>query len=122
MDLSTIVPVFIGVTFLIIAFKVVAGLAEWSRNNGLPVEEVHARVATKRTETRGHSHRRSNGRVSTYYFATFETQGGDRSEFSLSGPEYGQLAEGDVGKLTHQGTRYHGFRRASAKAAPDSDF
>ena len=32
-------------------------------------------------------------------------------EFHISGKEYGILAEGDIGKLTFQGTRYHSFER-----------
>ena len=31
--------------------------------------------------------------------------------FIYSGKEYGMLVEGDIGKLTFQGTRYHGFER-----------
>ena len=35
----------------------------------------------------------------------------DRMELRLSGTEYGQLAEGDTGRLSFQGTRYLGFER-----------
>ncbi|MDR3621665.1 MAG: DUF2500 domain-containing protein [Paludisphaera borealis] len=115
MDPFAIVPLFITVVFVIvfvtIASSIVAGLLEWSRNNSLPIQELPARVVTKRAETRGRSYQHSHGRVSTFYFATFELKGGDRSEFSISGPEYGLLAEGDEGTLTYQGTRYHGFQR-----------
>ena len=38
-------------------------------------------------------------------------ESGDRMEFSLTGPEYGMLLEGDSGKLSFQGTRYLGFER-----------
>jgi hypothetical protein len=37
-------------------------------------------------------------------------------EFSISGRDYGLLAEGDVGELEFQGTRYHGFSRKKAGA------
>ncbi|NMA03148.1 MAG: DUF2500 domain-containing protein, partial [Clostridiales bacterium] len=43
------------------------------------------------------------------YYVTFQVESGDRMEFRVSGKEYGLLAEGDVGKLTFQGTRYHEF-------------
>lgn len=33
-------------------------------------------------------------------------------ELSVSGTEYGMLTEGDVGKLTFQGTRYIEFDRS----------
>jgi hypothetical protein len=42
---------------------------------------------------------------------TFEVESGDRMELHISAQEYGLLAEGDMGKLTFQGTRYHGFER-----------
>lgn len=32
-------------------------------------------------------------------------------EFSVGGSDYGLLAEGDIGKLSFQGTRYLGFER-----------
>ena len=35
----------------------------------------------------------------------------DRLELCVSGGEYGLLAEGDVGELTFQGTRYLSFER-----------
>ena len=48
---------------------------------------------------------------STSYYATFEVESGDRMELSVSGREYGLLAEGDRGRLSFQGTRYLGFER-----------
>ena len=44
-------------------------------------------------------------------YATFQVESGDRMELSMTGTEYGLLAEGDRGKLTFQGTRYLGFER-----------
>ena len=49
--------------------------------------------------------------TSTSYYATFQVESGDRMELSMTGTEYGLLAEGDRGKLTFQGTRYLGFER-----------
>ena len=126
--LFLIVPAFIAVVFVAvfatIAVQAACGLAEWSRNNGLPVEDSTARVVAKRSEVtgggrhHGHSHRR----VRTYYYVTFELRSGERKEFGVSGPEYGVLVEGDEGTLTHQGTRYHGFRRSAGKVGADADF
>jgi hypothetical protein len=48
---------------------------------------------------------------STHYHVTFEVESGDRMELSMSGSEYGMLAEGDTGRLTFQGTRYLSFER-----------
>ena len=44
--------------------------------------------------------------ISTTYYVTFQVESGDRMEMSVSGSEYGTLAEGDKGTLTFQGTRF----------------
>ena len=110
--LFLLVPVCIGAVFLLvfgaIAVQLVRGFAEWSRNNASPVESVPARVAAKRTETSG---RMNGGSVWTTYYVTFELDGGERQEYAVGGREFGTLVEGDRGTLTHQGTRYKGFRR-----------
>lgn len=101
--------------FLLIAGGIVSvfvlGLRQWNRNNHAPRLTVEAQVAAKRTEV---THRRSHDgfhHSTTWYYATFQVDSGDRMEFSLGGGEYGLLAEGDRGKLTFQGTRYLGFER-----------
>ena len=71
-------------------------------------------VTSKRQEV---SHRHSNpNTMDTYtnftsYYATFQVESGDRMNWSVSGTEYGMLAEGDMGRLTFQGTRYLSFER-----------
>lgn len=108
-----IFPVIFILVFGIIIFTFVKGIGQWSKNNKEPVLSVIARVVTKRTDvssSHGHGeHHHSSS--STSYYATFEVESGDRMEFHISGREYGDIAEGDVGKLTFQGTRYHGFER-----------
>ena len=104
------------------AFVVAAirGIATWNQNNHSPQLSVSARVVSRRTEVSHHSY--ANGgdvtgaqgyttSSSTWYYVTFEVESGDRMEFSVSGKEYGLLAEGDVSKLTFQGTRYLSFLR-----------
>lgn len=49
--------------------------------------------------------------ISTTYYVTFQVESGDRMEMSVSGSEYGTLAEGDKGTLTFQGTRFLTFNR-----------
>lgn len=125
--LFVIVPGFIACCFIAVFATIVVqatcGIAEWSRNNGLPVEESAACVVAKRTEMSGggHSHHHHHGRVRTHYYAAFELKSGDRMEFAVPGREFGVLVEGDEGLLTHQGTRYHAFRRDRAKGL-DRDF
>lgn len=58
--------------------------------------------------------------TSTTYYATFQFDSGDRLELHIPGREYGMMAEGDVGDLTFQGTRYLGFDRRTAGAVPEA--
>lgn len=106
----TLVPIFIGVVFLIvigsILVNVFKNLAQWSDNNAQPVLTQDARLVAKRTEVSG-----THQRGSTSYYLTFELPDGGRREFSVSGSEYGLQAEGDCGQLQFQGTRYLGFTR-----------
>ncbi|MCL6446393.1 MAG: DUF2500 domain-containing protein [Alicyclobacillus sp.] len=106
------------IVFLIIIgtfiFRAVSGFATWQSNNRQPILTVCARVVAKRTQV----HRNvtnNNGQVfssnTTSYYVTFEVQSGDRMEFRVFGPDYGMMAEGDLGDLTFQGTRFHGFVR-----------
>ena len=108
--MASIFPVlFIAVFVIVIGMFIgtaVSGAREWHRNNQSPVLTVSAVIITKRQKYTHHE----NG-SSTRYYATFEVESGDRMELSLSGPEYGLLAEGDRGQLTFQGTRYLGFER-----------
>jgi hypothetical protein len=111
--LLLIVPLFIAVVFLMIFVQLARGVAEWARNNSMPVVTVPARVIAKRTHTwsSGGMHNHPGGRVRTSYFVTFELKTGERMEFGLYGQDYGLLVEGDQGELTYKGTRYHRFDR-----------
>lgn len=111
-------PIFIGIIFIIVIgtflFALVNGLKEWRRNEQSPQLSVPAIVKTKRTNVSRHTHHYDSHHshsTSTTYYATFEFESGDRLELKLTGAEYGQLAEGDYGILTFQGTRYLGFKR-----------
>ena len=103
----TIFVIVIG-TFIVTAVR---GVGTWSKNNASPRLTVSAQVVTKRTQVSHHHHQDSMHHTSTSYYATFQVESGDRMEFSVSGSEYGMLAEGDQGNLTFQGTRYLGFER-----------
>ena len=108
------------VSFIVAAVK---GIGTWHKNNNSPRLTVDASVVSKRQNTDVHHHN-NNGTMhtssSTTYYATFQFDSGDRLELCVSGGEYGLLAEGDVGKLTFQGTRYLGFdRRGTAEPASE---
>ena len=108
------------VSFIVAAVK---GIGTWHKNNNSPRLTVDASVVSKRQNTDVHHHN-NNGTMhtssSTTYYVTFQFDSGDRLELCVSGGEYGLLAEGDVGELTFQGTRYLGFdRRGTAEPASE---
>lgn len=103
-------PVFFCLIFLMVigifVAAIVRGGTTWFRNNQSPVLTVAASVVTKRTQMRPYSeHHLAES------FVTFQVESGDRLELRVKGSEYGLLAEGDVGQLTFQGSRYLGFAR-----------
>ena len=105
-------PPFFAVIFCIVVgvilFTIIKGTAEWGKNNNSPQITVAAHVKTKRTKTSGGT---GDTGATTSYYVTFEYESGDRQEFKMSGKQYGMLAEGDIGKLSFQGTRFLGFDR-----------
>ncbi|MDW0117272.1 DUF2500 domain-containing protein [Sporosarcina thermotolerans] len=105
-------PIFFFIVFaLVIGFFIVVivkSIGQWSKNNNSPRLTVPAHVVTKRAHTSGGS---GDSSASTWYYATFQVESGDRMELSVSAKEYGMLAEGDIGMLAFQGTRYLGFER-----------
>ena len=105
-------PIFIFVIFAIvigaIIFAVVKSIGQWSSNNNSPRLTIPAQVVTKRTNTWGGS---GDSSANTDYYVTFQVESGDRMELMMTGKEYGMLAEGDLGILSFQGTRYIGFER-----------
>ncbi|GAF65849.1 hypothetical protein BTS2_2748 [Bacillus sp. TS-2] len=103
-----IIPFFFIIVIVIILWTVVKEFKQWSYNNQQPLRTVPAKVITKRTEhrTSGNNHHISS---STLYYVTFDLEDKSRLECRVSGTEYGQLAEGDLGYLTHKGTRFKDF-------------
>ena len=113
--IETVGPiVFLAVIVLIVLF-IAKGVMQWFRNNASPVLSVEARVVNLRMKVSGGMHTAgdnlSASGASTYYYATFEAESGDRMELAVGDEEYGLLAQGDTGSLTYQGTRYLGFQR-----------
>lgn len=112
----SIFPFLFVFTFLLvfgmILFAVINGATRWNKNNKSPVLTVDVLVVSKRTSV-SHRHHSDNfhHHSSTRYYVTFQVQSGDRMEFNVPGNEYGMMVEGDVGKLTFQGTRFLRFDR-----------
>ena len=113
-------PIMFILIFTIIVFTFVKGIATWFKNNNSPRLTVSARIVAKRQNTT-HNNQPNAGDISgahgfhtissTSYYVIFQVDSGDRMELSVSGSEYGVLAEGDKGQLTFQGTRYLTFDR-----------
>ena len=92
-----------------------------NKNNHSPRLTVPATVVAKRTDV-SHSSSANAGDMSgahgydtstfTSYYVTFQVESGDRMEFEVDGSDYGLLVQGDIGKLSFQGTRYLGFERS----------
>ena len=110
----TFVPIFIGIVAIIvfggIIFAIVKSISTWNSNNNSPKLTVPAEVVTKRTQTSGGS---GDSSASTWYYATFQVESGDRMELAVNGSQYGMLADGDIGMLTFQGTRFGAFERVN---------
>lgn len=98
-----------------IIFVIATGAKQSYRNNQSPILTVEATVVSKRTDVTHHNNGTTNDMSSmsssTWYYVTFQVESGDRMELPVSGLDFGMLAEGDVGRLTFQGTRYKGFER-----------
>ena len=61
------------------------------------------------------------GRVTsstTRYYVTFQVESGDRMEFSVSGSEYGMLADRDKEHLSFQGSGYLSFELIEIEENP----
>jgi len=109
---DTVFPILFTTVFVLvfgmIVFTVIRSIGQWHKNNNSPRLIIEAEVVGRRTIRRQGDEMRMSR---TDYYATFEVKGGDRLEFCVDGSEYGQLAKGDRGELTFQGTRYIGFAR-----------
>lgn len=112
----TIVPLFMIGMILFAVFK---GVVEWRSNEQSPKLTVPAIVITKRSNVshdyQGSDHMHNSS--STTYYVTFQFDSGDRTEFKVTGTQFGMLAENDRGMLTFQGTRYIAFDRQTSTPA-----
>jgi len=117
-----IFPVLFVLTFVLILgtviFNTINSARAWNYNDRQPVLTVPAKVIAKRSHISSrnfrHSHDHNHYHDYTRYYVTFEVESGDRMELQMDGRDYGLLVEGDVGRLTFQGTRYIRFERTGS--------
>jgi hypothetical protein len=98
-----------------IGYTLARGISQWRADQAAPLRSIDALVVSRRTEVRRRTGADQRTSSSTTYHVTFEEEAGQRRELQVSGPEYGQLAEGDRGHLIHRGSRYMGFTRAAVR-------
>ena len=117
---SILFPILLLVVLGMILYTIIGNISTWNKNNHSPRLTVPATVVAKRTDV-SHSSSANAGDMSgahgydtstfTSYYVTFQVESGDRMEFEVDGSDYGLLVQGDIGKLSFQGTRYLGFER-----------
>ena len=118
---SILFPILFLVVLGMILYTIIGNISTWNKNNHSPRLTVPATVVAKRTDV-PHSSSANAGDMSsahgydtstfTSYYVTFQVESGDRMEFEVDGSDYGLLVQGDIGKLSFQGTRYLGFERS----------
>ncbi len=96
----------------VIIVTLVRNVGQWHKNNNSPRLTVQATVVSKRMEvSHHHDQNMHTSHSSTWYYATFQVESGDRMELGIPDRDYGYLVEGDRGSLTFQGTRFLRFER-----------
>lgn len=101
---------FIILWFVLFFYIVGKGISQWIENENSPVLTVSASIVDMRRKTHHHHHNGHHHHSRTYH-VTFEKEGGERIELKVKRNEYHEMSIGDKGMLTHQGTRYQGFKR-----------
>lgn len=100
--------IFFAIFIMVFVTSLVKGAGQYFKNSSTPERTIPARLISKRTHTWG-----GHGNMSahTSYYATFETEDGERMELPVGGVFSGMHVEGDTGILTHRGTRFIDFQR-----------
>lgn len=102
--------IFLAIWLAMFIFIIGKGIAQFIENENSPVVTVHATIVDMRRKTH-HHHSNGHHHHSHTYHITFQTREGEVLELKVRRYEYRELAIGDTGMLTHQGTRYKGFIR-----------
>ncbi|WP_070000628.1 DUF2500 domain-containing protein [Cellulosilyticum sp. I15G10I2] len=110
-----IVPVIILLGFIFVFGTIIYRIVNIAKDKRKPIIPVRAKVVAKRTQVRGGhtSHNDMHGHTlsSTYYYATFELENGERMELAIPSHQIGYIVEGDTGILNFQGSLFVKFDR-----------
>ena len=101
---------FVIIWFILFFWIIGKGIAQFIENENSPVLTGPATIVDMRRKTH-HHHSNGHHHHTHSYHITFEKEDGERLELKVKRYEYNELAIGDRGVLTHQGTRYKGFER-----------
>lgn len=102
--------IFVIIWFVLFFWIIGKGIAQFIENENSPVLTGPATIVDMRRKTH-HHHSNGHHHHTHSYHITFEKEDGERLELKVKRYEYNELAIGDRGVLTHQGTRYKGFER-----------
>lgn len=97
---------FVLIWFILFFIIIGKGITQFIENENSPVLTIPATIVDMRRKTHHHHNHHTHS-----YHITFQTQEGELLELRVKRYEYRELAIGDRGMLTHQGTRYQGFAR-----------
>ena len=101
---------FVLIWFILFFVIIGRGITQFIENENSPVLTIPATIVDMRRKTH-HHHSNGHHHHTHSYHITFQTQEGELLELRVKWYEYRELAIGDKGMLTHQGTRYQGFAR-----------
>ena len=101
--------IFVVIWFILLFWIIGKGIAQFVENENSPVLTGPATIIDMRRKTH-HHHSNGHHHHSHSYHITFEKEDGERLELKVKRYEYNELSIGDRGILTHQGTRYKGFK------------
>lgn len=112
------VTVIVGIIMFVLVFSIIITVIVKSVNQDKksPQLTVPATVVSKRAHM-PRSHHRATGvndygmSSSTFYYVTFQFEGGDRVELCVPVYEVGLMIEGDRGILCFKGSRFISFKR-----------
>lgn len=107
----TIVPIIIAMGFIFVFGSIIYRGVSIAKDKTKPIIPVRAKVVSKRTQVNGGHISHDDMHASTYYYATFEFENGERMELAVPSHKVGYIIEGDTGILSFQGSLFVKFDR-----------
>ena len=114
MEAFVLLFIFLVGAFVIISFiKIISNqIGEKRKNDDAPVLDIPVVVVEKRVQTITRSNSHDSFSTRNDFKIIFEhLHNGNRHTFSMDESEFDQIIEDDIGYLTFQRKRYHGFVR-----------